>query len=74
LLLIVLLRINVDKISCVQVPPIIIGMAKNQALLSKFDLKSVRSIFTGAAPLGKETADELQSQHPDWAIRQGYGE
>ncbi|KAL6718823.1 hypothetical protein ACLMJK_003057 [Lecanora helva] len=55
------------------VPPIIVGMVKNNALLSKFDLTSVTSIFTGAAPLGKETADELQSQYPDWAIRQGFG-
>ena len=57
-----------------QVPPIIIGMAKNKPVLSKFDLASVESIFTGAAPLGKETADELQSHYPSWAIRQGYGE
>lgn len=48
-------------------------MAKNKLLLEKFDLKSVQAIFTGAAPLGRETADELQSHYPDWAIRQGYG-
>lgn len=48
-------------------------MAKNKAALDKFDLSSVRSIFTGAAPLGAETAEELQTQHPSWKIRQGYG-
>ncbi|KAL9077442.1 MAG: hypothetical protein Q9161_000287 [Pseudevernia consocians] len=55
------------------VPPLIIVMAKNKAALDKFDLRSVQTIFTGAAPLGAETAMELQSQHPSWKIRQGYG-
>lgn len=55
------------------VPPIIILMVKNKALLDKFDLSSVQAIFTGAAPLGVETAEELQSQYPSWKIRQGYG-
>jgi len=55
------------------VPPIIILMTKNKAVLDKFDLSAVKGIFTGAAPLGKETADELQKQHPSWIIRQGYG-
>ena len=48
-------------------------MAKNKATLDKFDLSSVKAIFTGAAPLGAETAMELQSQYPSWKIRQGYG-
>ncbi|KAK3166947.1 hypothetical protein OEA41_010072 [Lepraria neglecta] len=55
------------------VPPIVIAMAKNKPVLDKFDLKSVRQIFTGAAPLGGETADELQRQYPSWKVRQGYG-
>jgi acyl-CoA synthetase (AMP-forming)/AMP-acid ligase II len=55
------------------VPPIIIMMCKNKNVLDKFDLSSVRVIFTGAAPLGKETADELFGQYPKWLIRQGYG-
>ena len=41
--------------------------------MSKYDLNSVKAIFTGAAPLGAETADELQRQQPTWKIRQGYG-
>jgi hypothetical protein len=48
-------------------------MAKNKALCDKYDLSSVNQIFTGAAPLGAETADELQKQHPTWKVRQGYG-
>jgi long-subunit acyl-CoA synthetase (AMP-forming) len=48
-------------------------MTKNQDTLAKYDLSSVYSIFTGAAPLGKETAEDLQRIFPKWAIRQGYG-
>jgi ribosome assembly protein SQT1 len=55
------------------VPPIIIQMTKNKALLDKYDLSSVWSLFTGAAPLGKETAEDLQRIFPSWSIRQGYG-
>ena len=55
------------------VPPIIIAMAKNKPVLDRVDLKSVQAIFTGAAPLGRETAEDLQAQYPSWAIRQGYG-
>ncbi|KAK6580225.1 hypothetical protein PZA11_007247 [Diplocarpon coronariae] len=55
------------------VPPIIIQLCKSQSAISKFDLSSVRSIFTGAAPLGAEMAEELQKIYPTWKIRQGYG-
>ncbi|KAJ4299656.1 hypothetical protein N0V90_004902 [Kalmusia sp. IMI 367209] len=55
------------------VPPIIILMTKDKATREKFDLSSVWAIFTGAAPLGKETADDLQKIFPHWKIRQGYG-
>ncbi|ETN40534.1 uncharacterized protein HMPREF1541_04811 [Cyphellophora europaea CBS 101466] len=55
------------------VPPIIINMVKNQKTLSNYDLSSVKQIFTGAAPLGKETAEELNQQYPSWLVRQGYG-
>ncbi|PBP26693.1 phenylacetyl-CoA ligase [Diplocarpon rosae] len=55
------------------VPPIIILLSKNQNITSNFDLSSVKSIFTGAAPLGAETAEDLQKVYPTWKIRQGYG-
>jgi long-subunit acyl-CoA synthetase (AMP-forming) len=55
------------------VPPIIILMTKNKPILDKFDLSSVWSLFTGAAPLGQETAEDLQKLYPSWKIRQGYG-
>jgi acyl-CoA synthetase (AMP-forming)/AMP-acid ligase II len=57
----------------VKVPPIIILMTKNPQMLAKYDLSSVWSLFTGAAPLGQETAEDLQKMFPSWKIRQGYG-
>lgn len=40
---------------------------------AKFDLSSVRTLFTGAAPLGGETAADFQKVYPNVLIRQGYG-
>jgi acyl-coenzyme A synthetase/AMP-(fatty) acid ligase len=66
--------IQTHKISCLYlVPPIIITVTKSRDVVKQYDLSSVRSIFTGAAPLGEETAEDLQSMFPKWAIRQGYG-
>ncbi|KAL9062727.1 MAG: hypothetical protein Q9157_008682 [Trypethelium eluteriae] len=55
------------------VPPIIINMVNNQSLLAEYDLSSIDAIFTGAAPLGKETAEDLLRIFPSWTVRQGYG-
>ncbi|USW51966.1 Putative AMP-dependent synthetase/ligase, AMP-binding, AMP-binding enzyme domain, ANL [Septoria linicola] len=55
------------------VPPMIIHLTKAKDIIKQYDLSSVRAAFTGAAPLGKETADDLAQLFPDWAIRQGYG-
>lgn len=49
-------------------------MLANKETCKKYDLSSVRGLFTGAAPLGGETADDLQKQYPSWIIKQGYGE
>ncbi|CAD6443866.1 2544fb31-2250-42f2-9b38-f7489fcb2a25 [Sclerotinia trifoliorum] len=66
--------IQAYKIQCLfLVPPIIIQMVNNQSVCSKFDMSSVRGIFTGAAPLGVETAQDLQKIYPKWDIIQGYG-
>lgn len=48
-------------------------MIKNKPICDKYDLSSVAGVFTGAAPLGEETAESLQEQYPKWKIRQGYG-
>lgn len=57
----------------VQVPPIIINMLRNKDECAKYDLSAVRSLFSGAAPLGMETAAEFQKLWPNVSIRQGYG-
>ena len=60
----------VSCINCVangrQVPPIIIQLAKNRKVCSQYNLSSVHSIFSGAAPLGAETSEELQKVYPSW--------
>jgi hypothetical protein len=48
-------------------------MTKNKQVCDKYDLGSVQSIFTGAAPMGAETADDLSKMFPTWSVRQGYG-
>ena len=55
------------------VPPMIIHLTKSAALVKKYDLSAVDGIFTGAAPLGQETAEDLQKMFPTWKIKQGYG-
>ncbi|OBT84392.1 hypothetical protein VE02_06742 [Pseudogymnoascus sp. 03VT05] len=55
------------------VPPIVIGLINAHQSSSRYDLTSVESIFTGAAPLGESTARDLAKLHPTWLIRQGYG-
>lgn len=55
------------------VPPIVIRMLSERNLLKKYDLSSVRLLFTGAAPLGKETAEEILKLYPQWHVGQGYG-
>ena len=48
-------------------------MTKNKNLLEKYDLSSVTTIWTGAAPLGAETIEDVHQTWPKWLIRQGYG-
>ncbi|KAK8024107.1 4-coumarate- ligase [Apiospora rasikravindrae] len=55
------------------VPPIIIQLLKNQPLCRKYDLSSVRYVYTGAAPLGTETHEEVVKSFPGWEVGQGYG-
>lgn len=55
------------------VPPVILLMAKNEELLNKYNLTSVREIYSGAAPLSQEVLQELTRRYPSWKIRQAYG-
>ncbi|TEA20372.1 Acyl-CoA ligase AFT1-1 [Colletotrichum sidae] len=62
------------KINCLPVvPPIVIQVIRNQDLCKKYDLSSVRFVYTGAAPLGAETVEDLKKQYPKWHVGQGYG-
>ncbi|KAK0645300.1 AMP-dependent ligase vlmC [Lasiodiplodia hormozganensis] len=62
------------KVNCLYlVPPIIIMMTKQKQICDQYDLSSIDAVFTGAAPLGEETAQELSQLWPKWVIRQGYG-
>ncbi len=53
------------------VPPIVLGLAKTP-LLEKYDVSSLRKIFSGAAPLGAELAEEA-AKRVGCAVVQGYG-
>ncbi|KAF4965387.1 hypothetical protein FSARC_6801 [Fusarium sarcochroum] len=55
------------------VPPIVIQMLDKREVCRKYDLSSVRFVYTGAAPLGKETVDDLLGLYPKWRLGQGYG-
>jgi acyl-CoA synthetase (AMP-forming)/AMP-acid ligase II len=53
------------------VPPIVLAMVKSP-LVDKYDLSSVRLVFSGAAPLGEAQARQL-TERIGCHIRQGYG-
>jgi len=53
------------------VPPIVLGLAKHPAV-DQYDLSSIRSIFSGAAPLGAEV-EQACAQRLGCRIMQGFG-
>ncbi|KAL1593133.1 hypothetical protein SLS60_010740 [Paraconiothyrium brasiliense] len=68
---------NVQKYritNLVLVPPVIVAMAKHPAV-KKFDLSSVRDVGSGAAPLGREIAEEFEKLWDDRRVnvKQGWG-
>lgn len=56
---------------CHLVPPIILGLVKHP-VVAKYDISSIRSVISGAAPLGNELQSALAQKFP-WDVRQGYG-
>lgn len=58
----------------VLVPPVVVAMAKHPAT-RKFDLSSVETVGSGAAPLGREVCDEFEKLWPKGKInvKQGWG-
>ena len=53
------------------VPPIVLALAKHP-VVDKYDLSSVKQIFSGAAPLGGELA-EAAAARLNCSVAQGYG-
>ncbi|MEM7341288.1 MAG: AMP-binding protein [Actinomycetota bacterium] len=53
------------------VPPMVLGLAK-APIVDDYDLSSVKQIFSGAAPLGAELAEEA-AQRVGCEVVQGYG-
>ena len=54
------------------VPPLAIFLAKHP-LVDNYDLSSVRTLISGAAPLGKDTEAALSKRTGIFDIRQAYG-
>jgi len=54
------------------VPPMVLALAKHP-LVKKYDLSSVKDIICAAAPLSKDTEDEVRKNIKGAVFRQGYG-
>ncbi|KAL8497333.1 hypothetical protein ACS0TY_020863 [Phlomoides rotata] len=54
------------------VPPIVLAVAKSP-VVDKYDLSSIRTVMSGAAPLGKELEEAVRIKFPNAKLGQGYG-
>ncbi|KAJ1693898.1 hypothetical protein LUZ63_010596 [Rhynchospora breviuscula] len=63
-------RYGVTHLFCV--PPVMIALAK-QGTVQKYNLKSLRFVGSGAAPLGKDVMEAVFKNIPYAEIVQGYG-
>ncbi|KAL1554074.1 4-coumarate--CoA ligase 1 [Salvia divinorum] len=54
------------------VPPIVLAIVKSP-VVDKYDLSSVRTVMSGAAPLGKELEEAVRNKFPNAKLGQGYG-
>ena len=54
------------------VPPVLLSLAKNPALLN-YDFSSVRELICGAAPLPRDVGEEVKKRTKVKYIRNGYG-
>ncbi|KAF5793085.1 putative acid--thiol ligase [Helianthus annuus] len=55
------------------VPPIVLAIANNEEVVDKYDLSSMRTVMSGAAPLGKELEDMVRRKFTNAKLGQGYG-
>ncbi|KAG8639524.1 hypothetical protein MANES_14G151400v8 [Manihot esculenta] len=54
------------------VPPIVLAIAKSP-VVDQYDLSSIRTVMSGAAPMGKELEDTVRAKLPNAKLGQGYG-
>ncbi|KAM7483541.1 hypothetical protein LguiB_008124 [Lonicera macranthoides] len=54
------------------VPPIVLAIAKSP-IVDNYDMSSMRTMMSGAAPLGKELEDAVRAKFPNAKLGQGYG-
>lgn len=54
-------------------PPVVVAMAKQPAVVRRYDTSLLKEIGSGAAPLGKDVMDECSKVFPQAKIIQGYG-
>ncbi|MCE3215605.1 4-coumarate--CoA ligase 1, partial [Datura stramonium] len=54
------------------VPPIVLAIVKSP-VVDNYDLSSVRTVMSGAAPLGKELEDAVRAKFHNAKLGQGYG-
>lgn len=54
------------------VPPMVLLLAQSE-IAKQYDLSSVLQVSSGAAPLGKDLMESLQTRFPTWEVRQGFG-
>ncbi|KAJ0713261.1 putative 4-coumarate--CoA ligase [Helianthus annuus] len=52
------------------VPPIVLAIANNEEVVDKYDLSSMRTVMSGAAPLGKELEDMVRRKFPNAKLGQ----
>ncbi|KAJ9689471.1 hypothetical protein PVL29_014922 [Vitis rotundifolia] len=54
------------------VPPIVLAIAKSP-VVDEYDLSTIRTVMSGAAPMGKELQDSVRAKLPNAKLGQGYG-
>ncbi|KAF5456304.1 hypothetical protein F2P56_025802 [Juglans regia] len=54
------------------VPPIVLAIAKSPDV-HNYDVSSIRTVMSGAAPMGKELEDAVRIKLPNAKLGQGYG-
>ncbi|KAL7790798.1 hypothetical protein V8C37DRAFT_384060 [Trichoderma ceciliae] len=55
------------------VPPMLIQIIGRPDEVAKYNLDTVRFVYSGAAPLGPEVVESLTKMFPKWCVGQGYG-